>query len=119
MPKKLIITLLLIFSFNSYSADAVFTCQMKENASITQTGTKLNALEGFTFRKTSREIIFGKGGYFSDHMMNVVMEGYDYFEANNINDKIIYRNGYFVYSSIGNNEQYIDVIGVIAYCNYL
>ena len=51
--------------------------------------------------------------------MNIVIEGYDYFEANNINDKIIYRNGYFVYSSIGNNENYKDVIGIIAYCNYL
>ena len=119
MSKNFITIILLLFSFNASSADAVFTCQMKENASITETGTALNKLEGFTFRKTSREVIFGKGGYFSDHLMNIVIEGYDYFEANNINDKIIYRNGYFVYSSIGNNENYIDVIGIIAYCNYL
>jgi hypothetical protein len=119
MIKKILIALTLIYSFNAHSADAVFTCQMKENASITQTGTNLNSLEGFTFRKTSREVIFGQGGYFSNHKMNVVMEGNDYFEANNINDKIIYSNGYFVYSSIGNNEKYIDVIGIIAYCNYL
>jgi len=119
MIKSFITIILLLFSFNASSADAVFTCQMKENASITETGTALNKLEGFTFRKTSREVIFGKGGYFSDHLMNIVIEGYDYFEANNINDKIIYRNGYFVYSSIGNNENYKDVIGIIAYCNYL
>ena len=119
MIKNYITIILLFFSFNASSADAVFTCQMKENASITETGTALNELEGFTFRKTSREVIFGKGGYFSDHLMNIVIEGYDYFEANNINDKIIYRNGYFVYSSIGNNENYKDVIGIIAYCNYL
>ena len=119
MIRNYITIILLFFSFNASSADAVFTCQMKENASITETGTALNKLEGFTFRKTNREVIFGTGGYFSNHLMNIVVDGYDYFEANNINDKIIYRNGYFVYSSIGNNDNYKDIIGIIAYCNYL
>ena len=90
---------------------------MKENIKVTEFENTLYTLENFSFKKSGDQLIFGSGGYFNNHRMNLINDSGSYFRSSTTNETMIYDNNYFIYSSIGNTDKYRDIISIIAICS--
>ena len=116
---KILFTLFVLLFSSSVVADVgdVYYCETNKIIRITENETKEYPQQKFKFKKEENFIKFNEGGYFDNITIELNIQEEEFFTSREKFETLIYNDGYFMHSSIVNNDKKKDVVNVFATCD--